>query len=418
MCPFVRLRLPLLLALALVAACPKPAPTPDAGEADAGHEVVDAGSGARDAGPRDAGIGAVPVEAWCATKAKFDCERQVRCLKLSATAVPGCIARALTTCDQGALTRAAHAGRLQYLQAEAIACLEGTRSGSCTDDGPHCATTFTGLVPPDGGCVLAEECDATGFCFLGDSCPGRCSAWRALGEDCDGYRRRCDPATGACLTGDAGTLVCQPFAGLDAGCTSYAACGPDALCLDGACVRRTAALGETCGVKWGYPVCAAESFCHQDLSASPAPPGTCERRAGLGGACTGNPDCLPTLRCTTVVTTGTCVGKSAVGQPCAAWDDCEDGLFCSAQTGTCRPLPADGGDCSSEGSSFRCALGYYCDFALSGPGDTCLPQRPAGGPCVFADMCSGGECRYGVLSDGGYGGSCDLSCQDRVDGGF
>ena len=54
------------------------------------------------------------------------------------------------------------------------------------------------------------------------------------------------------------------------------------------------------------------------------PPGTCERKSGLGGTCTGPGSCLPSLRCSTLLTTGTCLRKAALREGCINYDDCED----------------------------------------------------------------------------------------------
>ncbi len=406
-----------LTALALSACPPPPPPPSDGGADDAGAVEVDAGPPRRDAGSPDAGLGPIPIEQWCAKKAWFTCMRDERCGKLSAHGLSDCLARNLAGCDAVPLTSGVHAGRLRYLEPEAIACLEATLWGACSGDSPHCAQIFTGLVPPDGGCFLPQECDPSGFCLMDDACPHTCRAYVGSGQLCDGSMKRCDPSRGLCDVGDGGVLVCKPFATLDAGCARYDACGPGAVCLDSTCVRQQAGPGETCGGTNGYPSCPTDYFCRRDLSQTPAPPGTCERRMGQGGACTGNQDCLSSLRCTTVVTTGVCADRAMKGEACASYGDCEDELYCSPATGTCASLPKDGGDCGSTGSSYRCATGYYCDFLFAGTTDTCVARHPPGSDCYFSEMCAQGECRWGQKPDGGVGQRCVLTCAARLDGG-
>jgi hypothetical protein len=343
--------------------------------------------------------------------------RDERCGKLSPGGLSACLARGLDACPSRALVAGVNAGRLRYLEPEAIACLEATLSGVCTGDAPRCAQVLQGLVPPDGGCFLPQECDATGFCPQDGTCPHTCVAYTAPGQPCDGASRRCSPSQGLCDLGDAGVLVCTPFLPLDAGCVRYDACGPNAVCVDSTCVTQQAGPGETCGGTSGYPFCSTDYFCRRDLSQTPLPPGVCERRMGEGGACTGNQDCLSSLRCTTVVTTGVCAKRASLGQPCAAYGDCEDELFCSPATGTCAALPTDGGDCGSTGSSYKCATGYYCDFLFAGTTDTCVARHPPGSDCYYSEMCAQGECQWGPKPDGGLGQRCVLTCAARLDGG-
>lgn len=409
-----------LLCLLCLAACPNPAAAPDAAvEADAGAPVeVDAGPRAHfDAGV-DAGVGPVPIERWCATRAQVECARQVRCDQLSAVRAPECEALHQAGCDAVSLAGAVHAGRLQYLGAAATACLDAYGGGACAGTPGACDGVFTGLVPPDGGCALEAECDPAGFCFLGDQvCPHRCLPWAAPGGRCDGWRARCDPGSQTCGAGDAGVMVCGPQQQLGEACPRYDSCAPGLLCLGGQCVRREAALGETCGQVSGYPLCAPELACRQDLTQAPLPPGTCQRRAGLGGACTGNADCLPSLRCTTVVTTGTCEARATLDEACAAWDDCEEGLFCAAaRGGRCTRFPSDGGDCSSQGSGFRCDAHAYCDTTAAG--SRCLPRHLAGQACTWAGQCLEGDCLPGAWPDGGQGARCLPPCGQRWDGGL
>ena len=388
--------------------------TPDAGTPDAGP---DAGTPRPDAGPPDGGFTRVAIEDWCATQALSLCERDLRCLRVSQANLADCLARRADGCDQLAYTAGVQGGRLQYLATEAATCLNGYWSGSCEDPPTACADVFQGLVPPDGGCVLAEECSTAGFCYLYDSqCPHRCRAFEDPGASCDNFFHRCDPASAACMVGDAGAQVCLPPKNEGEACASWDNCRSDLACIGGHCIKRQVGPGEPCGITQGYPTCDPEYFCRQPAGTSP-PPGTCQRRAGVGGTCAGSGSCLPSLRCSTVITTGVCEAKSGVGVRCANYDDCEDGLYCSGTAGACLRLPADGGDCSSRESFYRCATGFFCRFDVN-DNDTCEASRTVGADCTYAGQCLSNECVYGTLPDGGYGGRCVPPCAQRADGGF
>lgn len=415
----MRRLLPLLGCLGLLA-CPAPTPTPDAGEQeDAGVDAgaPDAGRPPRDAGVPDAGFTAAPVEQWCALQALASCARDERCGRLGDAGAADCLALggATARCDQLAYTRAVREGRLQYLESEAVRCLNGYASGSCALPPAACATVFQGLVPADGGCVLREECDdSQGFCDLYDNrCPHRCRAWTPQGEACDNFFTRCDPLVGSCDTADAGgATLCLPRKAEGDPCTRFDACGDDMACSGGTCITRRAARGEACSLRNGFPFCDTEHFCRQ----APGAPGTCERKAGLGGTCTGPGSCLPSLRCSTLITTGTCLEKAGPGEGCIAWDDCEDGLYCDARLQRCERLPGPGGDCTFQVSGYRCRAGSACAFSSTSD-DRCVAQKAAGEPCGYTAECLSNDCEWGLLADGGYGGTCLESCSQRADGG-
>ena len=107
------------------------------------------------------------------------------------------------------------------------------------------------------------------------------------------------------------------------------------------------------------------------------PPGTCERKSGLNGTCTGPGSCLPSLRCSTLLTTGTCLRKAPLREPCINYDDCEDGLYCDAKSQRCEALPDAGGDCTFERTGYRCAPGNTCAFSGTSD-DRCVAWKAAG----------------------------------------
>ncbi|MFZ5443853.1 MAG: hypothetical protein ACOZQL_27865 [Myxococcota bacterium] len=408
--------------LCLLPGCPAPAPqpdaateVPDAGEPDAG---VDAGRATRDAGQPDAGFTAAPVEAWCQLRALAECDRDRRCGRLGDGGWAGCVLLKTYpgTCDQTALTRGVDERRVQYLEGEGVKCLNGYGAGSCEDTPVHCASAFTGLAPPDAGCLSTLDCDAFGFCDLYDGrCPHRCRAWTPLGEPCDGFFRRCDPSSAVCDDSDAGVALCQPKRSAGERCSRWDGCGDTMACTNGACVTRVVGPGERCAVEGGYPLCTEEYFCRQEPPVNGVrPPGVCERRAGLGDTCTGPGTCLPSLRCSTLITTGRCLPKGALREACVSWDDCQDGLYCDSKLQRCEALPGPDGGCSSEVTSYRCAPGNTCTFST----ERCQAWQPEGQACSFSGECLTNNCEFGALPDGGFGGRCVAACSQKADGGL
>lgn len=411
----------------VIAGCPAPVPVVDSGvpELDAGQPdagAPDAGRPPRDAGVPDAGFLAAPVTSWCSLRALAECGRDVRCGRLSQQGVPGCVLTrtTLAACDQIALQRGAEELRTQYLESEAVRCLNALGSGSCEEEPLACTTVFTGLASPDAGCLAPTDCNSLGFCDTYDQqCPHRCTAWAAEGQPCDGFYRRCDPLNGSCDLNDAGTAVCFPRKTDGDPCQRYDACGAQASCVSGTCITRLAAPGEACAVRSGFPFCTPEYFCRQDPPDSNGvrPPGTCERKSGLGGTCTGPGSCLPSLRCSTLLTTGTCLTKGALRAACINYDDCQDGLYCDTKTQRCEGLPDAGGDCSFDVTGYRCAPGFTCAFSGTSD-DRCVTWKAAGEPCGYAGECLSNDCEYATLPDGGFGGTCMESCSQRADGGL
>ncbi len=391
----------------------------DAGLFDAG--TPDAGRAPRDAGIPDAGFSAAPITSWCQQRALAECGRDLRCGRLTQGNFGGCVIyrTRLAACDQTAIQRGVTELRTQYLETEAVSCLNAFAEGSCTDEPRVCENVFTGLTPPDGGCITSRDCNGEGFCDLYDGrCPHHCQRWAAQGQLCDGFFRRCDPDTGSCDFGDAGSSVCMPRKNDGASCQYYYACGDDAVCTGGTCHTRLAAPGQPCFTRDNFPVCPPEYFCRSGPAVNGTyPPGTCERKPGLGGTCTGPFTCLPSLRCSTLLTTGTCLRKGALRDPCIYYDDCEDTLYCDAKTQRCEGLPDAGGDCSFEATGRRCAPGFGCAFSGTSD-DKCVQLKPAGAQCGWAPECQSNECEFATLPDGGFGGTCLVSCSQRADGGL
>lgn len=412
----------LLLGAALLAlwACGQPDPAADAGtEQDAGEQpVVDAGrdAGAVDAGVADAGFAPFQVSQWCENLALARCQKAERCLTVSAELRDACMERELANCPAAEYAAAVAQGRLQYLPQQAADCVNAYATVACTQTPAECEPVFQGLVAPDGGCLLAEECQAGAYCLTySNACPSTCYAYRSVGEGCNWYDRQCDPSAGNCANVDGGTF-CVAKKGVGEACVYFSDCRADLACVDKQCVKREAKLGEACREVQGYPYCEADTFCRQDPvpDGQTAPPGVCQRKAGLGGVCSGYGTCLTGLRCSSNYATGTCIPLGTVNDTCSNYNDCQQELFCSPPTSRCLQLPGPGGDCGSQGSFYRCRTGSYCDYA----DDTCHPRKGYGEPCTHDGMCASSACEYGLLTDGGMGNRCIDACLVRLDGGF
>jgi hypothetical protein len=391
-------------------------PDEDAGDDDAG---LDAGRPRPDAGPFDAGFTAVAIEDWCRLDATAQCLRSMRCTRLDATLFNACLTRALMRCDDFALRRSVHEGRLAYAPTAAAACINAYASGSCESTPAACEGLFKGKVPPDGGCALEDECDsAQGFCDLYTfACPQRCLAWLAPAADCSDFRTQCNPATETCQISDAGTSVCLPHRGPGQACVSFSDCRDDLVCVSSLCVAYRAKEGEPCGITSGYPYCDDSTFCRQPQITNP-PPGTCERRPGLGGTCLGYGTCLPALHCSSSLATGVCEPLGKIGDDCSDTYSCQDEMYCSPSTAKCAALPTDGGDCTNRGSSYTCAAGYTCDFSVPSGQYVCSRLRALGESCRYASDCLSNECEYQVTADGGLEQRCSAPCSHLADGGF
>ncbi|MFT3839769.1 MAG: hypothetical protein QM723_22475 [Myxococcaceae bacterium] len=380
-----------------------------------GHDA-----GMHDAGVIDAGFKGVTVDEWCADLASASCSRDLRCQSVDDTHWAECLQRYLSVCDQTSFSRGVHEGRIQFLSSQADDCLNGYAHGSCSAAPDVCATVFTGMVEPDGGCLIAEDCDSnTGFCYLYDgTCPHRCRGFVPKGSSCDGFSIQCtaDAWCGAVDGGFYYTCLDPVNDGLP--CVSYNQCQKGSICSSGTCVKQNAKTGEVCGSNSIYPYCDDDDFCRQDVDTMPPPPGVCTRKGGIGALCNGYYACLPTLRCSSTYQTGTCQPKGGVGDKCSNYTDCEDGMFCQPSTSTCEILPKDGGDCTDKGSFYACHVGYFCDFNAPGQQYDCVALKALGDRCNYDGECLSNDCEYGTLPDGGFGGTCIPGCSQRADGGF
>lgn len=409
----------LLVSLLLPAALGCSAPSgSDGGVPDSGTEIdggIDAGR-VRPDGGFDAGFGPVAIDDFCAKQALAECLRGVRCGRQSLElALSHCVPFSKLGCEQAAYSRGVKEGRIQYDPAAAGRCFDAYGTGSCEKTPEACAGLFVGRAPPDGGCLIEDDCDTSqGYCDIYDSqCPHHCRGYVGLGQTCD-FFRRCQPDAGVCDFVDGGQ-VCVPPRQLGDDCSNYDSCGTGRYCTNKKCVPFYATAGAACNQQNGFPFCEAEYFCR----ASQGDAGTCERRAGVGGGCSGYGSCLPSLTCSSALGGGQCQVRNGLGERCSGYLECMDGLYCSPATSRCSALPADGGNCSPNGgSSYSCAAGYSCHIDFFNDVYECVPLLPLGASCSSSSWCLSDECEYGALPDGGYGGRCSESCALTADGGL
>jgi hypothetical protein len=381
---------------------------------DSGTEVpvIDGGGPPSDAGqlPVDAGFGPFGIERWCELYGLALCAKAHRCLLLDEQNVEACRARQAQQCQQDAYTAGVLAGRLQYLPAQAADCINGFAHLTCTSQTPQaCAAVFAGLVAAEGACLLDAECHLGTFCHqTSQTCPHRCIAWQPPGQTCNWWDRACDPDQASCVNVD-GANVCVARKDEGASCQYWSECRIDLACIDQRCVVRYAAAGQQCATTQGYPTCEEGYFCRLPLGAETGP-GVCERKAALGGVCSGYGTCLPGLRCSSNYATGTCITLGGEGDVCSNYNDCRQELHCDVASSRCLALPALGESCRG---TYRCRPAAFCDFQTY----TCQAHRALDEPCSYDAACASGACAYGALPDGGNGYRCVASCAQRLDGG-
>lgn len=257
------------------------------------------------------------------------------------------------------------AGRLEYDPVQAAACAADSfgdcetiaafaypiRNGLWSTNA--CAGVVRGTVPTGGECYAdsthySGEC-AAGFCG-GDTCPGHCEDYVAVGDDCDLEALRCDPA--------------------------------EALCLEGKCTKYSKP-GEPC-----LSNCRPDLLCATELE-----PETCLERRKIGETCQVNDQCSGS-----VCLRGKCTDQVAMGEPCDLHTNCPSGAYCD---GTCKPRLPLAADCldttvpclenaqcidgtcqvlGEEGDACPCDYDLWCDAE-----DRCRTPGELDADCSRAD---------------------------------
>jgi hypothetical protein len=257
-----------------------------------------------------------------------------------------------------------------------------------------------GTVVTGGRCFDPAEC-AGGYCDL-TACPGTCRPLHAPGTSCAAHEE-CGPGA-VCLETDEGRPLCAPLRAVGEACDDSHLCADPFACIRGVCADPTAIAPGT--------ACAADSDCGPDARCID---GACVFKSGIGDPCTAgtslfpspSPDCRGSLVCAgvelddagQVTREGRCAVPSEAREPCypevveifdgvalnTSADGCFFGLVCDPSTRRCALGPKPGEPCLAS----RCEQGAYCD------GTTCRAYRSPGQRCSSTRECAG-ACEGGV----------------------
>ena len=206
---------------------------------------------------------------------------------------------------------------MRWNEASLCAAISSLGGDSCAIDGEEWEI-LDGTRPLGGDCNWNDEC-ATGWCQFGDTCPGVCTEFLAIGATCS-TSSSCPPGA-SCSFGIGTDGTCQEEAP-----PLYVAAG-GACDAEGAECLRSYCDGSICQP---YPTpgqsCAATNRCD-------------------GGFCD--------------TATETCRLWLDTGAACSNTRDCRDGLFCdlTMDMPACMPRLSNGEPCTSPGPSDICASG-------------------------------------------------------------
>jgi hypothetical protein len=277
-------------------------------------------------------------------------------------------------------------------------CVGGVCAGTPTicqpvDDPAGCWNQPT-CDPATGTCgqptpkPQGTPCDDGNLCTANDVCDGA-GTCAGTPKSCGGYvlgtcPQKCDPATGACVSGENGDS-CTP--------SSFDAC-VTGVCQDGGCMAVPAPVGSSCAGGFvtqcmpGTGVCGSDGNCHPATMADGTPcsplssPGECQ-----AGICK-NGDCVVAN-----LPDGTLCGDSAA--PECSRNSCQAGVCadvsrlgqrCETQLHGCLKYTCQAGGCLDSGKTDDCASTISC-----GGHGTCTEELPGIGECVpiLCDCCDG-----------------------------
>ena len=344
------------------------------------------------------------------------------------------------------------AGRLELNPDAVPACLAALRAADCEeivssaggnantvvlsdlDAIGACALVFVGRVPVGGACspgaskVFAQEC-AQGYCHAEQTCPGRCLAYRKLGESCDANMGRCESGLfcrGSCQLKAQRGQVCQAEAqcadgltcvesvcdqpqGLGGSCRNDNNCIDGLICVDQTC-REPLPVDARC---FGSHQCASGLCIQLRCMATELPVGAacsasvscksgycreqaCVPTAGLGEACQVGqaPWCRAPAGSALFCRNGTCAAPAAVGESCEEDYHCANGRLCL--DARCVEHAPIGGRCRRRTD---CGDGADC-VAEQGQEDrfVCRPLLDLGAACSYAWGCASGICRNEICA--------------------
>lgn len=321
------------------------------------------------------------------------------------------------------------------------------------------------LDPPGTACTAVAKSDGG---VGGTSCASNvCVSGVCCSTACGGPCQRCDSPAGTCSNAAAGTAVgacgaylCNGGPGCPTSCASDANCAAGYRCQGTQCVPK-ASQGQGCdaGVQCqaslscvsGY--CCASS-CTGACQTCASPPGTCSVLGagtapvacqgfvcdGVSGtcptSCTGDPQCLPPLKCLG----GTCKASFDAGVACTvntacASTFCRNGVCCASDCGPCGDCATTPGTCSprSAGTEVAGCPGYACDGASSAcptscasdaqcaagfacTAGACVAKLQPAATCTRDGECGTGHCADRVCCDKACTGACDACDQAATKG--
>jgi len=297
----------------------------------------------------------------------------------------------------------------------------------------ECSGTLTPKRGTGEPCAENHECTSGLWCkkpLNGLVCPGACTAYRNVGDDCPsgtvcapgtfclgGTCRLPAKAGGACArASDCGPLIscgsnatcvddnlwcdvfgtqtCQKGAGLGATCGTVSSNGTtttvecdgalwcDAFFNQSGTCRARGGAGSACNT-FG---CTAGLHCEGDDAVGPeATLGTCQPPAAIGGVCRFTAECASNLACSN----GACAARAGVNGHCSTDVDCQDGLFCT-ENFVCLTARYPGESCADPTSG--------CVHSLCRAG-TCVHHAKAGQPCADNFDCASLACVSGTCED-------------------
>lgn len=311
----------------------------------------------------------------CGELAEADCDRLARCEKLAPPFEgAGCLLRqGLVRCGPfaSALSSAAAAGELVFLELAAKACRDAIAALDCTVGAnvdylslPECRAVVAGNVAEGGACSLPGSCASGLYCSSsGGQCPGRC----------------------------------EPRGGNNAPCSFDAPCEEGLFCATPVmrCHARVA-IGAPCEVSIGGNACVEGAFCDASQPGQPL----CVVARGRNNGCTNDYECAAGLSCRSNLCSG-----GLAGDTCVVDGDCTGELACAS--GRCVRALAANEPCESPRIA-PCALGLACTSTIGAT--LCIPQLAQGAACSpVSAPCWLGRCLEGVCAPAAQdGGPCAL----------
>ena len=365
--PSVKLRLLPLLSFALIVACDCDDDDDDgvtpmmdmASDADPGPD-------AGDAGPTE------PLSPFALDYADAYCAKLAECYGpvTKDLSIPDCNAATAGLLMDAYITvwrESESAGYVTIDATGASACVSAMESIACSALAPGqllvdgCEALLEPQASTGGACLGDHDCSAGDYCFLGDSCPGSCTTYAAVGASC-----------------------------------ADAACEPSAVCNDGLQCEARAGLGDACDVA---EACAGLLFCEGD--------GTTNVCRAVGEVFTvaegqpcqlsiAGPFCEPGLSCVVEGDGYACRPKVDSGEACVSGfpDPCPDGEICvtvDGVSGTCTPFAGAGSDCSVA----ICGPGLVCGEVMA---QTCIPLSDISESCAEDIACHSLSCLDGFCA--------------------